>query len=183
MTEEPITGILLCGGSSSRMGTDKANLTLDGISFLDIALSKLDSLCSDVIVSGREVPGRRCVQDVVCGLGPLGGLHSALLACNTKWALAISCDMPQFEISIAEELANHITEDVQAIVPVTCVQQVQPLCALYRMDALDCIDGCLSSGKRSMKALLDTLKVTYVNFLDSRPFLNVNTPEDYRSIN
>ncbi len=177
-----VTAVVLCGGKSTRMGRDKADLVMDGVSFLDLTISKLSSFCSNIIVSGRSVPGFLCVDDVFKGCGPLGGIHAGLSACTSPWAFVISCDMPLFKPSVAEVLSSHAGCDVQAIVPVTPDGRVQSLCAFYRFDVAPVAASCLDSGRCAIRALLDSIRTVYVPFSDSRPFVNINTAEDYERL-
>ena len=90
-------GIVLAGGKSKRMGTDKSEIILDGKSFLQIQTDKLRDLgAGRVYVSGKSspIPYTHHVMDVIPDMGPLGGLYSCFLECTCSNALVISVDVP-----------------------------------------------------------------------------------------
>ncbi len=87
-----IVGVVLAGGLSSRMGNDKAMLSIDGRSLLQHQVDLLMPLCAKVLVSG-DYPGFECVPDAVDRCGPLGGIYSVALHCPDSALLVISVDM------------------------------------------------------------------------------------------
>src|SRR4051812_1586009 len=94
-----IEGFILVGGASSRMGTDKARLELDGRSFVERISAALACVTERVsVVGAREGTSAAwalpVVPDVYAKWGALGGLHGALAACRAPWAAVIACDLP-----------------------------------------------------------------------------------------
>ena len=90
-------GFLLCGGQSSRMGTDKALLLLDGEPLVQRGLRTLDEVCREVaIAGGAQELSRfgRVIPDEVRGCGPLGGVVSALEQSLSEWNVFMSVDSP-----------------------------------------------------------------------------------------
>ena len=90
--------------------------------------------------------------------------------------------MPFFDVSVAQTLCDHLSDEVQAVVPALPDGKLEPLCAFYRSDVASIAEACLRLEKRAIRALLDRLRTVYVSFEPSRSFLNVNTPEDYAKI-
>ncbi len=84
-----ITAFILSGGKSSRIGTDKALLSIEGKPLVQRLVELLDSIFSEVVISSNELDlynftGKKIVQDIYAGRGPLAGIHSALKYTNTK---------------------------------------------------------------------------------------------------
>ncbi|MDZ4774957.1 MAG: molybdenum cofactor guanylyltransferase, partial [Planctomycetota bacterium] len=102
---------MLCGGRSSRMGSDKAGLAIDGQSFLERALHVLDAVVTDVRIACGPTPryleyGRELVLDRAGDLGPLGGLEAALFSTRAEFVLALACDMPRVDSALLAELVD-----------------------------------------------------------------------------
>jgi molybdopterin-guanine dinucleotide biosynthesis protein A len=186
-----VEGFILVGGASSRMGTDKAMLTLDGHSFVERILGALSSVTSEISLVGDPEkcapwPRLTAVRDVHVRWGALGGLHAALAACRAQWAAVVACDLPFVTGELLVRLAS-LRENFDAIVPVQADGRRQPLCALYR--ANDCFERAtklIEAGERRPRALLELVRTRLVAFDELRDlrgaehfFANVNTPADY----
>lgn len=187
-----VEGFILVGGASSRMGRDKAQLTLNGRSFVE----RIDEALRAVAERTRAVGAKGAdyslkfpvVPDVFGGWGALGGLHAALSACEAEWAAVIACDLPFVTGALFSRLKS-LRADSEAVVPVQPDGRLQPLCALYRRSP--CAERArelIASGERRPRALVKAVKARVVTWeelsdLESAQdfFTNVNTPEDYRS--
>jgi len=188
-----IQGFILAGGQSRRMGTDKAYLTLEGETFLQRIATELAAVTESVSVVGATQatdPGSfKTVQDVYPNWGALGGVHSALHACDSEWALIVACDFPFVTRQLFESLAAG-REGFDAVAPVQDDDIPQPLCTLYRVDpCLDRANQLIKSGERKPIALLQSVKTRWVAFDDvaglrgsSHFFDNINSREDYARI-
>src|SRR5215467_14806685 len=92
-----VTGFVLAGGKSSRMGTDKALLSLNGVSLLQQTKTILEQVCEKVFILGsRQLYGAygECYEDVYANCGPLGGIHAALANSPTPYSLITAVDTP-----------------------------------------------------------------------------------------
>jgi molybdopterin-guanine dinucleotide biosynthesis protein A len=94
-----VTGIIVAGGRSSRMGQDKALLELQGATMLERTAAALQQVAERVIVVARDMQGYgpiglETVPDIYPGLGPLSGIHAGLSASTTEWGIVVACDMP-----------------------------------------------------------------------------------------
>src|SRR5262249_37745295 len=92
-----VEGFILAGGKSSRMGTDKAHLTIEGKSFLERAAHTLSAIADRIYVVGDkrdDSTSLPIVPDVFKDWGALGGVHAALFHCKTPWAAILACDLP-----------------------------------------------------------------------------------------
>lgn len=186
-----LAGIVLAGGKSQRMGTDKARLALpDGRPVIQSVLEVVESVCGEVVVV-VDVPGRceelglraRCVSDIVPERGPLGGLQAGLMAVEAPFALAVACDMPFLNPRLLHYMAA-LPQDYEALVPIIRGRW-QPLHAIYAKACLATVEELLSQGLLALTDLLSRLQVRALPFATARrfdpqglSFLNLNEPQD-----
>lgn len=182
------TAIILAGGDSQRMGSDKANLLLDGRSLLQRVTATMQQVFPKVMLSVREprtgIELPQICDDPSCA-GPLAGLVAGLARVDTPWAFAVACDMP-YVVPEVVELLGRCRGQYQAVVPI--VQGYpQPLAAFYARSCLDVMRAHLESGgKNSLRAVLEKLDVCYVDeeaeILVADPglhsFFDLDTPQD-----
>jgi len=187
-TLEPFDTFILAGGASRRMGTDKAQLSLHGATMLDNTAEILRSISATVTVVGRDINHQqlKSVPDIYPQWGALGGVHAALLTCQTTWALVVACDMPNINEELFRRLAT-FREGFEAVVPIQPDGHPQPLCAFYRKEpCLEKAEALIESGERKPITLLQSVRTRWVSFQELRSlpeadllFENMNTPEDY----
>jgi molybdopterin-guanine dinucleotide biosynthesis protein A len=185
---DQIEGFILVGGESSRMGTDKSQLMLGNQKFVDRIAGILDSVTSSVTVVGGNFsnPMLKSTSDVYPKWGALGGLHAALNACASEWAVVVACDLP-FVTSDLFLCLYQFCPGYEAVVPQQPDGRSQPLCALYRKDpGLRVATDLIESGHRRPLDLLECVKTRWVDFAEieqlnqsRRFFVNINTPQDY----
>jgi molybdopterin-guanine dinucleotide biosynthesis protein A len=178
---------ILAGGASSRMGTDKSLLPIEGQTFTGRIAETLLKLTDTVSVVGRETDLRLpTVPDVYPQWGALGGLHAALTACKRDWAIVVACDLP----FVTAELFSFLAEkrmDHEAVVPIQEDERPQPLAALYRVEPCrQRATELIEAGRRRPLDLLEAVKTRWVSFAEIRNldqaqrfFVNINTPSDY----
>lgn len=191
--ERSITGFILVGGASRRMGRDKGNLPLAGRSFVEHIVAALSPIVSSTCVVGREFTGLRkqipSVPDFYEKWGALGGLHAALRACQTPWAAVVACDLPFVTSDLFRRLASR-RQNFEAVAPIQRDGIPQPLCALYLRNAcLERASQLIESGERRPIGLLQSVETCWVQFEELADlegslnlFDNINTPEDYSSV-
>lgn len=186
-----LTGIVLAGGQSRRMGQDKAGLPFGEASLVAWVVGRVGPACAEVIVVARDTGdcpdcGARVIGDRWPGWGPLGGLATGLHAITTPYAAVVACDLPFVEPGLLLGLAG-LAPDWDAIVP-QIGGRAQPLCAIYRATVGQVAEAVLSRGGRALHDLLvpPDLRVRYVpeGMLREwdpalRSFENINTPEEY----
>lgn len=191
---DSIEGFILAGGESRRMGRDKARLVLGGKTFLERIVAELAPVVVSVGIVGSfrdddfAVNGRplQVVPDVFERWGALGGLHAALSATRTDWALIVACDMPFVTRDLFLHLAG-LREDYDSVAPLQADGRPQPLCGLYRAERCrPATEKLIKVGERRPVTLLQSLRTRWVAFAElagmegaNRFFANVNTPEDY----
>jgi len=191
---EGVTGIVLAGGRSRRLGRDKALLCFEGEPLVVRAVRLLKGLCPEVLViTGEErrytdlldVP---VVEDLVKGLGPLGGLYTALAISSYDYNLVLACDMPLLEPRLLALLLGRIalTPQAEAIVP-RVRGYLEPFPGVYHRRCLDKIQGLLREGRLKIQGLLEALDLALVpqeevqvvvSVSGLRAFVNLNTPAD-----
>ena len=191
-----ITGIILCGGKSSRMQTNKALLKLGDKTVIEIVAAKLKCIFNKVFISANDskeydflkLP---VVNDIFIGKGPLAGIHSALKYSSTEKNFIISCDMPLISVELIKYLINLNSE--KSILLPKSNGRIQQLCGIYSKSVIDEIESIfkLSEKDKNIKGSIyellertsvDFIDVDELNFYDKNIFLNMNSPEDYEMI-
>ncbi len=185
-----LTGIVLAGGRSLRLGTDKAGLTFEGRYLLETVIERLSGVCSEVLVaSGRSAEGRktprpvRFVADLAPGRGPLAGVQAGLAAATAEFALVVACDMPFLNPHLLSYMAS-LPRRYQALVP-RAAGRWHPAHAIYARSCLPVIEELLAKRNSSMRELLSRLDVRELPEKELRRYdpeglslFNVNEPQD-----
>lgn len=185
-----VSGIVLAGGRSLRMGKDKTQLMWGRYTLLEKAVCRLRSLTDDVLVVESlgglsSLPGVRKVQDRYKGCGPLGGIHTGLLEAKHEAVLVLSCDMPFVTAELMAFLAAK-REGFSVIVP-RCGERVEPLCAVYARSCLPVIEDLLQAGDNQVRQVFAKVNTCYVEEVElerfgdvQQLFFNLNTPQDWQ---
>lgn len=195
-TARDLTSFVLTGGKSSRMGRDKAALSLaEGESLLEHALAVAAAVSPEVrIVGSRALYAQHAwagqiVEDVFPDRGPLGGIHAALASSSTDFNLVIAVDMPRVNAELLAYLADR-AHKAQAMVTIARIARgYQPLCAIYRRAFGTLAEQALRAGQNKIDALFAEVTIEVVEESELREagfgpelFANVNTPEEYRKL-
>lgn len=190
--------IILAGGRSSRMGTDKALLPLSNAphsTFLAHLAATLASLCDELLLVTRDeeqaarykaaTANVRIVTDKVPDYGPLMGIYSGLSAIQAAKALIVAVDMPFVQPALVSLLLARASTTAITVPVVKAVPQV--LCAVYPRSLLPQIEITIAQGRRDPRSLLTSAPVQYIDEAQLRAvdpqlrsFINVNTPEEWR---
>lgn len=186
-TNPDLTAFILAGGKSTRMGTDKAFVTLAGRTLLTHALEVARSVTSDVRIVGESAkfaPFAPVVEDIFAGCGPLGGIHAALCCSGADLNLMLALDLP----FVSPALLQHLTDRARNSAALVTVPRSdtgwQPLCAVYRRDFAEKAESALRTGHYKIDALFDerTQGITEEELqaagFSARVFRNLNTPEE-----
>lgn len=201
-----VTGVILAGGASRRMGRDKALLVWQGRTLLSRTVDCLSSLCDEIIVVGPErdiqlTPGARFITDIRPNCGPLGGLYTGMFQARNSAVLVLACDLPYVhpgaltclldlldDLSSAGLQGESPTGRFDAVVPVWN-GRMHPLHAVYRRSAVDVAEEHLRRGRHRMDDFchdLHTLYATADLFAAVEPSMitltNVNTAQEYESL-
>ena len=190
MRQHPVA-LILAGGRSTRMGLDKRSLALGGGSLLEHAVALGQAVCGRAVLSGMTVPpdglALDCLPDARPGMGPMGGVATALDALGEP-VLALACDMPL----LAEDALRTLLA-VRAAAPasslVTCYRHqgtgyLEPLCAVYEPGALPHLVRAMDSGRLGLgRAVPEALRShVAVPAGMGGDFFNLNRPEDLKRL-
>lgn len=185
-----VSGFVLAGGASRRMGRNKANLVLEGKTMLERQIGLLRAVCRTAVVVGPpdSFPGLDVpvYADEVPSRGPLGGICSGLMHTRSEYNLFLSCDMPYLQARFLGWLIEQAIEhQADATVP-RARDGRHPLCAVFRRRALAAIRYRLASGQDKVRGLFPKVSSRVLPWTEiaragfsARFFGNVNTPEDY----
>jgi molybdopterin-guanine dinucleotide biosynthesis protein A len=184
-----MTSALLAGGRNTRFPTLKGFIDVGGTSIIERTLLLLRTVTDQTVIS-TDAPelyfrfGAPLVGDVVRDSGPMGGIVSVFSATGAEKVLVAACDMPFIHARIIKYIIEN--SDGEATVPLVGGEP-EPLLALYGRTAADAMEKDLERGQRSLKRMLRTLNVTYLDMEDlktldpeGKSFININTPEDYK---
>jgi molybdenum cofactor guanylyltransferase len=193
-----IAGILLAGGRSRRMGSDKALLPLPGsqrLTFVEHLSAMLTACCSEVVLVARDAEqaaeyafvGVHTIIDEAPDIGPLMGLYSGLQAITASHALVIAVDMPFVQPGVVRLLLSQPLDDALLVPVVSGFHQV--LLAVYPRSILPTVAERLRAGRRDPRSLLEVARVRSIDEAQLRvvdpqlrSFVNINTPEEFTSL-
>lgn len=192
-----ITGIILAGGKSSRMGVNKALLQFGDKTIIEKIFCEMSLLFAKIILvtnSDEEYSflNSEMFKDIHTGMGPLSGIHSGLVNSNTEKNFIISSDIPLIKRDVIEFIINYNTSK-----PITVINAdgyIQHLCGIYKKSIVNEAEILLKENslnkdskeksKCNVFSLIDItgaeiLESSQIPFYKAGMFLNVNTPDDY----
>ncbi|WP_370476616.1 molybdenum cofactor guanylyltransferase [Tamlana flava] len=182
-----ISGIILAGGKSSRMGTDKGFLSFKGKLFIEHSIDALNPLVSEIIIisdnAAYDAFKLRRIEDEIKDAGPLAGLYSGLKQSKTEYNLVLSCDIPLITSEILTLLIEAVDVNSE-VIHIESKNKTMPLIALYRTTCKDKFYGLLKNGERRMQYAANQCQVKTIklNNENDRFTKNVNTLEELKSI-
>ncbi len=185
-----IAAYILAGGQSSRMGRDKAMLAPGGIPLLMRTAALLAPLAGPPIIVGPPTRYSALGYDVIAddapGIGPLGGIATALRHSNQGWNLIVGCDLPFLTAQWLDYLIGRAVEsNADAVIPQSDAG-AEPLCAMYRKT---CVTPILTAIARGTRKVTDAFAGLNIDSLTAEEwkafdesghlFKNMNTPADF----
>lgn len=184
-----LLGLVVCGGMSRRMGSDKALLDLAGVRLVERAIAALDGVVDQVVLAtGREArygeTGLECVLDEVADAGPLAGLVAGLEFARQRGATGLvvtACDTPRASGAVYRALSNSWQDCSGDALLLQTSEGQEPLIAIYGPRCAAAAKRALDAGRRRMTAFHSEIKISYLDAADvpvSRPAINLNTPEE-----
>ncbi len=186
-----LSAVILAGGDSKRMGTNKAFLTLDGKPLVELVFRKLESIFDEILIVTDRVEEFRylngkIVSDIlhVGEKNALRGIHSGLFHASSQACFFIGCDMPFISRSLIGHMSKHAL-NYDAVIP--CVGgYFQPLFAFYNRGILDLIASFLEEKNFKVTAFYSEIKIREIDEKtitsydpEMISFFNINTPLDY----
>jgi molybdopterin-guanine dinucleotide biosynthesis protein A len=183
-----ISGVILAGGKSTRMGQNKAVMEIGGKRLIDRLAEGLAEIFPEVIIVAN-VPdlydslGVKVVPDLIPEKGSLGGIYTATATARHPWAFVMACDMPFFNPGLIRYLAT-LTHDCDVVIPYT--DDWEPLHALYAKTCLPPMERMIHSGQLKIVRFFPHVRVRRVDREELSPydphgfsFFNMNTPEEF----
>jgi molybdenum cofactor guanylyltransferase len=196
-----LTAIILAGGKSSRMGQDKALMSIDGIPLLQKVYQVAAACSQEVMVITpwqeryRQLLPHTCkfVQEMRLSTeddntqnhGPLIGFAQALAVVETEWVLLLACDLPNLDITTLKTWTDKLNqiEDTSIAALVKHRKGWEPLCGFYRRLCSPSLHKFINEGGRSFQKWLAQNSVATLPNSAPEIFFNCNTPEDATKIN
>lgn len=191
-TSRGVTGIILAGGLSRRLGRDKAVEPIDGQLLVGRVMDALAQIADELVVvvntpqRGRELPlpdSAVVAVDIYPNAGSLGGIFTGLSSASNQWGIVVACDMPFLNLDLLSYLLS-FRESHDAVVPVLD-DRPEPTHAAYSKVCLSAIEARLEAGDLKIARFFDDVRVKYVSQRrvekidpERRSFFNVNTEED-----
>lgn len=188
---QKITGILLAGGMSSRMGREKGSLVIGGRMMYLYPLKVLEALCDEILISSSNpLPGKLPyphINDKIRGIGPIAGLHSCLKHSSNDLNLVLSYDMPMVNKGLLSYLVEQ-SDEWEMLVPAMQAGKPEPLCALYRKSMSGVFESMI---EKKEFAVHRALPLAHSRVLPIHPvmpfyrpdlFMNINREEDLKSL-
>jgi len=177
----PAAAIVLAGGSSTRMGHDKALLPLDGQTLVETAVAQLRPHFADVLISAHGPKdgypaGVRVIRDRTPGAGPLAAMASACAASRHDINFVRACDIPDMDVDLVTWMLRQ-ARHADIVVP-RDGDHHQPLFAVYRKSVLPAMDAALAAGERRPAAIFDRCRTLFIDLAPDEVPVNLNTPAD-----
>jgi molybdopterin-guanine dinucleotide biosynthesis protein A len=190
-TQQSLTGVILAGGQSSRMGQNKALMSLGGKRLVDRVVEVMRNVFDDLLMvtntpevyADLSIP---MVRDVWPDKGSLGGVYSAIYHAATPYCLVVACDMPFLQTAVLRYLVTQI-HDYDVVVP-DVLGELQTLHAIYSKACLQPIERRLETNRLRIVGFFPDVRVRTVTASELEPydpallaFQNLNTPEEFQA--
>lgn len=187
-----ITGVILAGGLSKRYGRNKAFLEFDGIRLVDRVTAEMKNIFRQVILITNEKDhyeylGLPTFEDLIKGLGPIGGIYTGLMSISDQAGFFVACDMPFINSQLVRYMVD-IKDNYAAVIP-SGASGPEPLHAIYSQSCLGAIKELIDAQRYQVRLFYEQISVRYVTqdeiskFVPpQRAFLNINTPDEFARI-
>ena len=183
-----ISGVILAGGRSTRLGRDKAFLQLNGRPLIERIVATTAQVTEEVIIVTNDIEAyeglnARLVTDFYPGKGALGGIFSGLRAASGQHALVVACDMPFLNTGLLRYMAE-LSPDYDIVIP-RLGKLTEPLHAIYSQVCLPAIENQLNRENLRIASFFTEFRVRYVGREeiedfdpDHLSFFNINNQSD-----
>lgn len=185
MEKTAISGVVLAGGKSSRMGSDKAWTLYKGKALIEHAIDSIKPYCKELIISakGKAYSGMSypVIADIEEGIGPIGGIASTLPHSQNELVLITACDIPLLSQKLISLLLDNSRNSDMAYLRIE-TGQFQPLPIILHKKLLAVVQAQIITGNYKLQDLINTiLQQDGIHcsecIIDKEP-LNMNRPED-----
>ena len=187
INKKNITGIVLAGGKSTRMGTDKGFLLLKNKPFIHYSIDALKPLVSEILIVSDnpdyDTFGFKRVNDITKDAGPVSGIYSGLETSSTQYNLILSCDIPLITSEILKKLIECI-DDTSDIIQIECKGKTMPLIALYKRQCMKVFNKLLQEDERRLRVVVSQCNVKNmpINIKEHYVTTNVNTKDEFKHL-
>lgn len=185
-----MTGILLAGGQSKRMGEDKAFLEFKGKYLYTYPLEVLRKSCDEILVSSNNErfreEGHTIIKDIYQNTGPMGGIFSCLKKANTQKSVVLSCDLPMISYDFIRFLSEK-SDNFLITIGQNKKALPEPLAGIYDQSIREKMERLLLSGNFRMSSLvkgpeIQIIDIEKAGFNSDRLYFNVNSPFDIQKL-
>ncbi|MFH0908068.1 MAG: NTP transferase domain-containing protein [bacterium] len=187
MTATNLHGLILAGGRSTRMGTDKALLAYGARPQLDVCFELLGRHCASVFVStrpGLPRPGFPVIEDTVENIGPMAGILAALEHERAAPWLVLACDLPYMDDATLAFLIAHRNPARMATAFLSRHDGLpEPLCAIYEPGILPAMKEFIAQGIHCPRKALICSDIERLVLPVAEALDNINTPSEFDAVN
>jgi len=188
LSNKNITGIILAGGKSTRMGCDKGFVIYNSKPFIQHIIDTLQPLVNEIIIVSNnpdyDVFKLKRIDDIIKNSGPIAGLYSGLHNSSTEKNIVLSCDIPLIDQRILKQLIQKSNDDFD-VVQIQSQNKTMPLIATYNKNCANTCLNLLESGERRLRFLIKQLKsksIVLDNTLEKYT-ANINSQSDLKELN
>lgn len=183
-----ITGIILAGGKSSRYGANKAFVEINGVQLIERVITVMGSVFEHLILITNTPHEYTYLnlpmyEDLIKGLGPIGGILTGLEAISDESGFFMACDMPFINGDLIHYMVA-VSDDYDAVVP-RISWKMEALHALYKKSCLTAIKELIESNEYQTIKFFNKIRVRYVDWDEirafdpkQRSFFNINSPQE-----
>ena len=187
-----VSGVILVGGKSSRYGSNKALVKLDGVPLIERVIGVMGRVFENLILITNTPDeyahlGLPMHEDLIKGLGPIGGLYTGLAKIPGDAGFFVACDMP----ILNHDLIHYMVKErgrSDAVVP-RINGMMESLHALYGKECLSSVKRLIDSQVYQIIRIFNEVSVRYIDEdeirrfdPDLRCFININKPEELKNI-
>ena len=184
-----VSGIILSGGKSTRMGKDKGLIELNGKPMIHHVIDHIDPICNQILISANDKAyenlGYPVFNDEINEIGPAGGIISSLKHSSNEKNIIISCDLPYASTAFIQKLLD-LSGDYEITLPKSG-PHYQPLCAVYSKEVYSVFMEFVKKEIYSLKTIIKQFRIQVVEQADieefdlSKELRNINSPEDLKN--
>ncbi len=191
MKATKITGIVLAGGKSSRIGTEKGLVKFRNKPLIEYSLNVLKLVVDEILISSNSDSynafGYQVLKDEIPESGPMGGIYTGLKASKNEINIVISCDVPLVDTNFLNRLLT-FSDDFAAVVPWHEKEFFEPLCAVYNKNLLPVFKEFIDNRNFRIPDFLKTVNTKFLktgkeNGIDPFIFYNINTLKQLEELN
>lgn len=182
-----ITGIILAGGKSSRIGSDKGFLLLNEKAFIQHIIEAMQPLVNDIIIVSNnpdyDIFNLKRVTDLMENSGPLAGIYTGLHHSNTENNLVLSCDVPLINTETLKKLTTNIEEHID-VIQLESKGKTMPLIAIYKTHCKNKFFELLQQGEKRLRFAVKqcNVKTITLNTELEKFTVNINTTNQFNEI-